>query len=238
MSRSRFKVLGSREAPEDQAEAARAVQNRLLKLAPPRIRTLDVAGLSTPAMEVGGDFYDLFSAGSSRLGILLGDIAGKGVSAALLMASLQATVRSHYAVGNGGMLHLLRSVNRLFCEWTESHRYSTLFLGEYDDRTQRLAYVNCGQVPPVLLRAGGRLERLDPTATVIGVFPDWDGEVRDVLLHRGDILVVFSDGGDRGTKPVGGGVRRSSPDGCLENLFLPRRRSPDPESDPGSRELL
>jgi serine phosphatase RsbU (regulator of sigma subunit) len=179
---------------EGQAEAARAVQTRLLRIPPPRLETLEVGVHFRPAMEVGGDFYDLIPLGAAGLGLLLGDIAGKGVPAAILMASLQATLRSHYATNLRDIRRLLCSVNRLFFDWTEPHHFATLFLGEYDDHTRRLTYANCGHFPPMLLRAGGAVERLEPTATVIGILPGWDCGVRETVLHPGDVLVVFSDG--------------------------------------------
>jgi len=190
------------EPVEDHA-AARAVQTRLLRTPPARLQTLEVGGFFHPACEVGGDFYDLIPLGASRLGILLGDIAGKGVSAAILMASLQATIRSHYATNSGDLRHVLRSVNRLFFDWTESHRFATLFLGEYDDATRRLSFANCGHLPPVLLRACGTVERLESTATVIGILPEWDCDVRETFLNPGDALAVFSDGMTEGRNRLG-----------------------------------
>lgn len=102
------------------------------------------------------------------------------------MASLQATLRSHYATSSGDLRQVLRSVNGLFYDWTESHRFATLFLGEYDDETRRLTYANCGHLPPVLLRASGKVERLASTATVIGILPDWDAALSGVLGIRND----------------------------------------------------
>ncbi len=173
---------------------ARQVQTRLLRTAPLRLRSIEVSAACLPALEVGGDFYDLFQIDSSHLGMLLGDISGKGVSAAILMASLQAAIRSHYASRSGGLRAVLRSVNRLFFDWTDTHHFATLFIAEYDDRSHSLSYVNCGHLPPMLLRADGGLERLAATATVIGILPDWDCEVHKTRLEPGDTLLMFSDG--------------------------------------------
>ena len=192
------------EILENEVADARAVQNRLLKTPVPRLRTLDLDAYCRPARGVGGDFYDLLSLGPSRLGILLGDIAGKGVSAAILMASLQATLRSHYATGTGDLPQVLRSVNRLFFDWTASHHFATLFLGEYDDQTRLLSYVNCGHLPPLLMKPDGSLKRLESTATVVGILTDWDCEVGEVVLDPGDVLLVYSDGMSEGESPDGG----------------------------------
>jgi len=207
------------EPVEDQAAAARAVQTRLLRTAPTRLRTLEVADFFRPALDVGGDFYDLIPLDASRVGLLLGDIAGKGISAAILMASLQATLRSHYATGTGDLRQVLRSANGLFFDWTESHRFATLFLGEYDDETRRLTYANCGHLPPVLLRASGEVERLESTATVIGILPDWDCEVGETFLFPGDLLAVFSDGMTEGRDALG---EEYGEDRLLETLAAAR----------------
>lgn len=195
---------------DEQVAAARAVQSRLLRTPTPRLRTVELGSYYRPALGVGGDFYDLFSLEPSRLGIVLGDIAGKGVSAAILMASLQATLRSHYAAGTGDLPHVLRSVNRLFFDWTAPHHFATLFLGEYDDRTRRLSYVNCGHLAPFLLRANRSTDRLESSATVVGILADWDCAASEVVLGPGDTLLLFTDGmtEGRGAGGVEFGERR------------------------------
>jgi serine phosphatase RsbU (regulator of sigma subunit) len=175
-------------------EVAREVQERLLPNRSPDLRTLEVAGLTLPARQLGGDYYDFLEPGAGRLGIALGDISGKGVSAALMMASLQASLRSHYAAGNGGLERLLRSVNGLFHECTAVQHYATLFLAEYDDHSRRLRYANCGHLPPLLLRCDGRVERLGPTAMILGAFREWECGIAESTLAPGDVLLLFSDG--------------------------------------------
>jgi serine phosphatase RsbU (regulator of sigma subunit) len=143
---------------------------------------------------VGGDYYDFLDLGSGRLGLVLADISGKGISGALLMANLQANLRSQYALALEDIPRLLRSVNHLFYKNTETQHYATAFFAVYDDETQTLRYVNCGHNPPLLLRASGEAERLEGTATVLGLFEQWDCEVGERRLYPGDILAIYTDG--------------------------------------------
>ncbi len=173
---------------------AMQVQSKLFPQRMPALQTLEYAGACTQARAVGGDYYDFLDLGPGRLALLLADVAGKGISAALLMANLQANLRSQYALAVDDLPSLLRSVNRLFHESTAPERYATLFLGTYDDATRRLRYVNCGHNPPLLLRADGGVEWLEATATVLGLFDIWDCEVGETYLDSGDTMIVYSDG--------------------------------------------
>jgi sigma-B regulation protein RsbU (phosphoserine phosphatase) len=175
-------------------EIARQVQARLFPQKLPPLATLDYAGRCVQARQVGGDYFDFLDLGPGRLGLLLADIAGKGISGALLMANLQANLRSQYAVALDDPSRLLRSVNQLFFENTADSSYATLFFADYDDATRRLRYANCGHNPPVLIRAGGKVERLRATATVLGLFENWECPMAEQILHPGDTLVVYSDG--------------------------------------------
>ena len=143
---------------------------------------------------MGGDYYDFLDFGSGRLGLVLADISGKGMSAALLMANLQANLRGQYALALQDVSHLLRSVNQLFYRNTETSHYATMFFAVYDDRTRRLRYVNCGHNPPILVRANGEVERLSATATVMGLFEEWDCTEAQRELAAGDVLVIYTDG--------------------------------------------
>jgi serine phosphatase RsbU (regulator of sigma subunit) len=175
-------------------EIARQVQAKLLPQQAPTLATLDCAGLCIQTRAVGGDYYDFLDLGSGRLGLALADISGKGISGALLMANLQANLRSQYALALEDIPRLLRSVNRLFYKNTDDSHYATAFFGFYDDHTRTLRYVNCGHNAPLLLRASGTLERLDSTTTVLGLFETWECEVSERKLAPGDVLVIFTDG--------------------------------------------
>ncbi|HKO04278.1 MAG TPA: SpoIIE family protein phosphatase, partial [Candidatus Acidoferrales bacterium] len=175
-------------------EIAREVQSKLFPQKMPPLQTLDYAGGCVQARVVGGDYYDFLDLGSGRLAIILADISGKGIAGALLMANLQANLRSQYALALDDLPRLLQSVNRLFCENIPEDRFATLFFADYQDAGRRLRYVNCGHSYPLLLRADGSLERLASTATVLGMFLDWDCQVVETVLHPGDILVMYTDG--------------------------------------------
>jgi phosphoserine phosphatase RsbU/P len=175
-------------------EIAKQVQARLFPQTLPPMRTLDYAGLCIQAREVGGDYYDFLDLGRERLGLVLGDISGKGIAAALLMANLQANLRSQCAVAIDQPLRFLRSVNELFYESTDDHAYATLFFAEYDDASGRLRYASCGHLSALLLRRDGALERLESTATVLGLFREWDCSIEERELLPGDTLALYTDG--------------------------------------------
>ncbi len=175
-------------------EIAKQVQAKLFPQTQPSVSTLDYAGICIQAHEIGGDYYDFLNLGQNRLGLVIGDIAGKGIAAALLMAHLQANLRSQCAIALDDPQRLLCLVNQLFCENTTDAAYATLFFGEYDDGTGCLRYVNCGHLPALLLRTDNRVERLDSTATVLGLFNQWGCSVGERPLLPGDLLALYSDG--------------------------------------------
>ena len=197
MEAERRAVLQKRESERRAArelEIAREVQARLFPQSLPPMVTLEYAGMCMQARQVGGDYYDFLDLGRERLGLVLSDIAGKGIAGALLMANLQANLRSQCAIALDQPQAFLRSVNRLFFENTTDGAYATLFFGEYDQRQKRLRYVNCGHLPALLLRAGGQIERLEATCTVLGLFDKWDCDVEERQLEPGDTLVIYTDG--------------------------------------------
>jgi phosphoserine phosphatase RsbU/P len=175
-------------------EIAREVQARLFPQKKPRLETLEYAGGCIQAREVGGDYYDFLDLGPGRVGLVLADVSGKGISGAMMMANLQANLRSQYALALEDLPGLLSSVNRLFYENTPDSCYATLFFGDYNDADRRLRYANCGHNAPLLLRVSGKLERLAATATVLGLFDEWTCSVEEVLLQPGDLLVMYTDG--------------------------------------------
>ncbi len=175
-------------------EIAKQVQARLFPQAFPPLRTLDYAGVCIQARQVGGDYYDFLNLGQERLGLVLGDISGKGIAGALLMANLQANLRSQCAIALDEPQRLLRSVNELFYDNTADNAYATLFFAEYDDQAQRLRYINCGHLSGLLLRGNNTLERLDSTCTVLGLFKQWDCSIGECHLLCGDALALYTDG--------------------------------------------
>src|ERR1700683_1183026 len=186
--------LQAERAASQEMEIARKVQRKLFPQRLPRLKTLEYAGACNQARAVGGDYYDFVELGPGRVGFVLADVAGKGMSAALLMANLQASIRSQYSVASEKLPQIIEAVNRLFYENSEPNRYTTLFAGSYDDAARSLRYVNCGHNPPLVLRPDGRVERLSATATVLGLFEQWQCSTNEVQFQPGDLLVLYSDG--------------------------------------------
>jgi serine phosphatase RsbU (regulator of sigma subunit)/biotin operon repressor len=186
--------LESERRVAQELEIAKEVQARLFPQALPPLRTLDYAGMCLQARHVGGDYYDFLDLGRERLGLVIGDISGKGIAAALLMANLQANLRSQCAIALEQPQQLLRSVNQRFYENTTDSAYATLFFSEYDDQAQRLRYANCGHLSALLLRSDGSVERLHSTCTVVGLFEEWDCSITETRLFFGDTLLLHTDG--------------------------------------------
>jgi serine phosphatase RsbU (regulator of sigma subunit) len=187
------KLEGERKAAAE-ITIAREVQSRLFPQTHPPMATIEYTGLCDQARKVGGDYFDFLDLGPGRIGLALADISGKGIYAALLMANLQANLRSQYARAQDDLPGLMRSVNRLFHQSTSAGLYATMFFADYSDATRRLRYVNCGHNPPLIVRPDGTHLRLESTAMVIGLLDDWDCEVGEADLRPGDLLVIYSDG--------------------------------------------
>jgi len=175
-------------------EIAKQVQTGLFPQTLPRLSTLDYAGICLQARQVGGDYYDFLDLGRERLGLVLADISGKGIAAALLMANLQANLRSQCAVASDQPQRFLQLMNRLFYANSPDNAYATLFFGEYDDRERRLRYANCGHLSAFLLHQNQALERLDSTGTVLGLFQEWECSTWELALSPGDTLAMYTDG--------------------------------------------
>jgi serine phosphatase RsbU (regulator of sigma subunit) len=175
-------------------EIAKQVQARLFPQTLPQLNTLEYAGACIQARAVGGDYYDFLDLGRGALGLVIADISGKGIAAALLMANLQANLRSQSAIALDQPQRFLQSVNQLFCENTVDSAYATLFFAQYDDQARRLRYANCGHYSGILLRAGTTLEELRSTGTVLGLFRDWDCSIEEQQFLPGDILALYTDG--------------------------------------------
>jgi serine phosphatase RsbU (regulator of sigma subunit) len=189
----RIAVDSDRKRAHEMAIASE-VQRKLLPQHMPPLETLDYAGSCEPAWSVGGDYYDFLDMGKGRVGFVLADVSGKGVSAALLMANLQASVRSQFVIAHKNLEKFFRTVNKLFHESVTPGFFATMFFADYVDATRRLRYVNCGHCPAFLVRANGICEKLGSTATVLGMFESWNCAVGETTMSSGDILVVYSDG--------------------------------------------
>jgi serine phosphatase RsbU (regulator of sigma subunit) len=175
-------------------EIARDVQSRLFPQTSPPLATMEYAGRCIQARQVGGDYYDFLDLGSAHVGFVLADISGKGIAGALLMANLQANLRSRSVVALDDLPKLLKSVNQLFLENSPEDRYATMFFAMYDDTTRKLTYANCGHNPPLVFRRDGSIARLGATASVIGLFSPWECDACECVLAPGDVLVIYTDG--------------------------------------------
>ena len=178
---------------ERELEIARGIQASFLPMAPPAVPGLDLAGLNIPYREVGGDYFDYIRIVDNQLGLAIGDVSGKGVAAALLMAafraSLLAEIRNHFAIRR-----ILQKVNRLLYESTDDGKFVTAFYGVLDAKNRVFTFSNAGHNPPLLLRAGGTVEWLSEGGLPLGVLEEATYEERPVPLATGDVLVLYTDG--------------------------------------------
>ncbi len=195
--------LESEHRAAQELEIAKQVQARLFPQNLPSLKTLEFSGHCIPARHVGGDYYDFLDLGHERVGLVIADISGKGIAAALLMANLQANLRSQCAIALDEPHRLLCSVNQLFCANTADAAFATLFFAEYDDATRRIRYANCGHLPPLLLHSDDSFERLPATATIMGVFKVWECSLAECQLSPGDTLLLYTDGITESFSPAG-----------------------------------
>ena len=182
-----------RERVNREMEIAREVQERLFPQEMPAIVGASLAGACRAALGVGGDYYDVFSLEDGRLGLAIGDVSGKGISAALLMASLRASLRGVSLNSPRNFAELMHKVNVLVYEASASNRYATFFFAAYDPKTRRLECVNAGHNPPVLLR-NGEVIRLEAGGPVVGLLPFAPYAEQALTLEPGDLLLLYTDG--------------------------------------------
>jgi sigma-B regulation protein RsbU (phosphoserine phosphatase) len=183
-----------RQRLENELSIAREVQEQLFPRSLPSVPGLELAAICRPARTVSGDYYDFISLSPSRLAIALADISGKGISAALLMASLQAALRSQAQIaGHSGPAELVGRLNAGMFKNTSDDRYATFFYGVYDALEKTLTYTNAGHLAPFFI-TDGRVERLEEGGTVVGLFEEYEYEQKTLKVEPGSVLVAFSDG--------------------------------------------
>ena len=189
--------VASRVERNRELDLAREVQQRLFPQVCPPIAGLDYAGACRPALGVGGDYYDFIRLSDTELGIAIGDVSGKGISAALLMATLRAYLHGQTRRRVVDLADVMVNLNRLVYESSAANRYATFFYAQYDSSTHGLEYVNAGHNPPLIFRTRGEshdLMRLDASGPVIGLFQECSYTERTVTLEEGDVLVLYTDG--------------------------------------------
>ena len=177
---------------EHQLRTARDVQTNLLPARPPEVPGFDIAGFNLPTYAIGGDYYDFIPLHGERLGLVIADVSGKGVAAALIMATFRATLRT--ALHRDSRIgRVIEGVNRLLLESQDTSRFVTAVYAVLDPSEATITYVNCGHNPPMLLRAGGGHEALDQAGPALG-FGDASYDSASVSLGPGDTLVLYTDG--------------------------------------------
>jgi sigma-B regulation protein RsbU (phosphoserine phosphatase) len=202
-------VVIAKEKERLQSEVAIAsdVQNQLFPRSAPAMKTIELVGVCQAARMVSGDYYDYLCLPDGNLAIAIGDVAGKGISAALLMASIQSIMRTQLAAGlaraaavgdEQGATHystsnIVAQMNRQLYASTAPEKYATFFFGVYDDYSRVLTYTNAGHLQPLLLR-NGTSQLLEVTGTVVGAFPMVRYEEQSIQLQSGDLLVAYTDG--------------------------------------------
>lgn len=181
------------ELQQRELDEARRIQRKLLPATVPQIDGWEIASSWQPAAGVGGDCYDAISFGRARLALSIADVVGKGIPAALLMSNLQAAVRA-FATDAAQPAELCHLVNRILCGHIAEGRFISFFYCIVDSDLGTMTFANAGHYPPILIRANGLVERLEPGGAVLGVFPDGAYDQGQVTIGSGDRVILFTDG--------------------------------------------
>jgi sigma-B regulation protein RsbU (phosphoserine phosphatase) len=191
-----------REVEAEELKQAQDIQRGLLPKDIPQLPQFAIAGAWEPARVVGGDYYDVIRLSKDKLAICIADVAGKGVSAALLMANVQAAVRA-FASERFPPSRVCSQINSVLYTNTAPEKFVTLFYGVLDARTRTLQYANAGHPRPLIIHSSGKTTRLENGGALLGVFPSWAYEDSLVELEPGDLLLLFTDGITEAVAPGG-----------------------------------
>ena len=191
-----------REGDAEELKQALEIQQGLLPKEIPQLAEFEITGTWEPAKVVGGDYYDVIRLGKNKLGICIADVAGKGISAALLMANVQAAVRA-FASESASPAQVCSSINSVLCTNLASGKFVTLFYGVLDASRRTLEYTSAGHLCPIVIDSNGSVGRLQNGGALLGVFPDWKYENSSVELKPGDLLLLFTDGITEAMAPDG-----------------------------------
>ncbi len=194
--------VADRLSLKSELEIAREIQLAMLPAGTAAIGDVEISGVTRPANTVGGDFYDVLPLAGGRVIVTIGDVAGKGSPAALLMALLLAVLRT-LVDEELEPRPLMERLNKQICRHTPGSRFITLFYAVYTPGTGGLTYVNAGQNPPLLRRRDGAIERLGGTGVALGMFEASTYESVSTSIHPGDMLVMYSDGITEAEDPSG-----------------------------------
>jgi phosphoserine phosphatase RsbU/P len=182
-----------RETDVAELKQARDIQRGLLPKQIPQVQGFQITGAWEPARLVGGDYYDVIPLAKNKVAICIADVAGKGISAALLMANVQAAIRA-FSSGCVSPARVCEQTNAVLCTNTAADKFVTLFYGVLDASNCSLRYVNAGHPHPILFRNNGTVAHLEGGGALLGVFPDWKYQNAVVELQPGDLLLLFTDG--------------------------------------------
>lgn len=174
--------------------SAHSIQQHLLARHSSRIAQADCSATCRQAHAVGGDFYDFLSLPNGHLGVAIGDVAGKGIAAALLAANLEATLRAEARRAPSDLAEVIATLNQQFHEACFEECYATVFYAAFDPASRILRYVNAGHNPPLVRRADGIIDWLDTGGAPVGMFGEWLYQEGSVLLNPGDVLIAYTDG--------------------------------------------
>jgi serine phosphatase RsbU (regulator of sigma subunit) len=194
--------VADRLSLKGELEVAREIQLAMLPTGTFVAGDAEICGLTRPANTVGGDFYDVLPLADGRVIVTIGDVAGKGSPAALLMALLLAVLRTLVDEALEAQA-LVTRLNTQICRHTPASRFITLFYGVYTPSTGEITYVNAGQNPPLLRRADGSIERLHSTGVALGMFEGSTYEAAHAVVNRGDLVALYSDGITEAENPGG-----------------------------------
>jgi len=183
-------------------QLAREIQQRFQPTSPPVVRGYELQGISFPSYEIGGDYYDFIDCADGRLIVALGDVSGKGTSAALLMSSLHAAVHAQVASCQS-LGESIAAVNRYLADNTPPNRFVTLFYAELDPASGSLSFINAGHNPPLIVHSAGVVEQLSPGGMPLGIMADHEYRQGRAQLQPGDVLVAYSDGVTETQNPAG-----------------------------------
>jgi serine phosphatase RsbU (regulator of sigma subunit) len=185
--------LLEKERLEREMALARGIQRSLLPETAPVIPGFDLAVLNEPCFEVGGDYYDFLSLGRNTLLVVIADVEGKGISSAMVMSNLQATLRA-LVLHLHSLNDIAESLNKMILHDTRGEKYMTMFMGLIDTRRKAIHYINCGHVPPIIVRPGSQPIQLTEGGMVIGLFENVEFDRGHVKFQAGDILLLCTDG--------------------------------------------
>jgi sigma-B regulation protein RsbU (phosphoserine phosphatase) len=185
--------IAGREADAIELQRAREIQENLLPKSIPQIPGFQIAGMWEPARAIGGDYYDVIQLSDTKAALCIADVSGKGISAALLMANVQAAVRA-FATDCVSSAEICGRLNSVLCANTATEKFVTLFYGVLDAKHGILRFTSAGHLRPIVIGQDGSVSRPENDGALLGIFPDWRYEVSNIHLATGDTLVLFTDG--------------------------------------------